>query len=81
LEFGEGCAYPLRNAGSVFAVLDEDMALKPPIHWNIFFPVDIAGLVPLTNLLDGLRWGVGVIPCSFDIFSLRSICWETVFLG
>ena len=32
--------------------------LGPPIHWIIFFVVDVIGLEPLINLLNGhsLKW-------------------------
>ena len=35
-------------------------ALGPPIHWIIFIVVEVIGLEPLINLLDGLQlkwWG------------------------
>jgi hypothetical protein len=47
--------------GSVLVVLANNMALGPPIHWIIFFMVGLIGLVPLINLLDGLRLG-GIHP-------------------
>jgi hypothetical protein len=46
---------------STTTTVDEDMALGPPIHWIIFFVVDVIGLVPLINLLNGLRLG-GIYP-------------------
>jgi len=46
--------------GSVLAVLADDMALGPPIHWIIFFVVVVIGLKPLINLLDGLQLKFGV---------------------
>jgi hypothetical protein len=45
----------VHDKSTVLAVLADDMALGPPIHWIIFFVVGIIGLGPLINLLDGLR--------------------------
>ena len=50
----------VRVVGSVIVVLVDDMALRPPIHWIIFFVVGIIGLGPLINLLDGLLLKCGV---------------------
>ena len=50
----------VHNVESILAVLANNMALGPPIHWIIFFVVNIIGLVPLINLLDGL-WLGGVL--------------------
>ena len=50
----------VRVVGSILIVLADDMALGPPIHWIIFFVVDVISLKPLTKLLDGLPlkwWG------------------------
>ena len=50
----------VRVVGSVLVVLADDMTLRPPIHWIIFFVVGVIGLGPLINLLDGLRLKCGV---------------------
>ena len=39
-----------RVVGSVLVVLANVIALGPPIHWIIFFVVDVIGLEPLINL-------------------------------
>ena len=59
-------------------------ALGPPIHWIIFFVVDVIGLEPLINLLNGLRlkwWGFIVWDLLFWILVLWKSFWKTVFLG
>jgi hypothetical protein len=70
----------VRIVGFVLVVLANDMALGPPIHWIIFFVVGIIGLVPLTNLLDGLKLG-DLFLVHLRLLSLGNVCWETVFLG
>jgi hypothetical protein len=50
----------VRVVGSVLVMLADDMALRPPIHWSIFFVVCVIGLGPLINLLDRLRIKCGV---------------------
>ncbi len=50
----------VHDKSTVLVVLANDMALRPPIYWIIFFVVGIIGLGPLTNLLDGIplkQWG------------------------
>jgi hypothetical protein len=50
----------INDKSSVLVVLADDMALGPPIHWIIFIVVDVIGLEPLINLLNGLQlkwWG------------------------
>ena len=59
-------------------------ALGPPIHWIIFFVVDVIGLEPLINLLNGLWlkwWGFIVWELLFWILVLWKSFWKTVFLG
>jgi hypothetical protein len=45
----------VHGESTALAVLANDMAIGPPIHWIIFFVVGVIGLGPLINLLDGLR--------------------------
>ncbi len=64
----------VHNVESILAVLANNMALGPPIHWIIFFVVNIIGLVPLINLLDGL-WLGGVLSLAHLRFSsLGNVC-------
>ena len=43
----------VHGESTVLVELADDMALGPPIHWVIFIVVDVIGLEPLINLLDG----------------------------
>ena len=49
--------------------------LGPPIHWIIFFVVDVIGLAPLINLQFH---SLGLV---FWILVLWKSFWKTVFLG
>jgi len=57
---------PVFHRGSVhdestaLVVFVDATALGPPIHWIIFIVVDVIGLEPLINLLNGppLNWGL-----------------------
>ena len=74
----------VRVVGSVLVVLANVIALGPPIHWIIFFVVDVIGLEPLINLLHGLQlkwWGFIVWDLLFWILVLWKSFWKTVFLG
>ena len=50
----------VRVVGSVLVVLADDMTLRPPIHWIIFFVVGVIVLGPPINLPYGLWLTCGV---------------------
>jgi hypothetical protein len=44
----------VHDKSTLLVMLADNMALRPPIHWIIFFVVGGIDLGPLINLLDGL---------------------------
>ena len=68
---------------TVLVELADDMALGPPIHWIpihwiILLVVDVIGLEPLINLLDGLwlRWWGAVFIILLLLVPLEALLWR-----